>query len=107
MGAPSFTTTARTSLSGRDMSLIAPSCSRAARPSRQTTAGSYLASRPGLAWKLAAEIHGWVPAGLLDTYHDERHFAGARTLLHTQAQVALRRGNREHTPPAYAVQTAD
>jgi 2-polyprenyl-6-methoxyphenol hydroxylase-like FAD-dependent oxidoreductase len=46
-----------------------------------------------LAWKLAADIHGWAPAGLLDTYHDERHFAGARTLLHTQAQVALRRGH--------------
>jgi 2-polyprenyl-6-methoxyphenol hydroxylase-like FAD-dependent oxidoreductase len=45
-----------------------------------------------LAWKLAADIHGWAPAGLLDTYHDERHFAGARTMLHTQAQVALRRG---------------
>jgi 2-polyprenyl-6-methoxyphenol hydroxylase-like FAD-dependent oxidoreductase len=46
-----------------------------------------------LAWKLAADIHGWAPAGLLDTYHDERHLAGARTLLHTQAQVALRRGH--------------
>jgi 2-polyprenyl-6-methoxyphenol hydroxylase-like FAD-dependent oxidoreductase len=46
-----------------------------------------------LAWKLAADIHGWAPAGLLDTYHDERHFAGARALLQTQAQVALRRGH--------------
>jgi 2-polyprenyl-6-methoxyphenol hydroxylase-like FAD-dependent oxidoreductase len=45
-----------------------------------------------LAWKLAADIHGWAPAGLLDTYHAERHLAGARTLQHTQAQVALRRG---------------
>ncbi|MGC2654310.1 MAG: FAD-dependent monooxygenase [Mycobacterium sp.] len=45
-----------------------------------------------LAWKLAGKIHGWAPAGLLDSYHDERHFAGARTMLHTQAQVALRRG---------------
>ena len=45
-----------------------------------------------LAWKLAAAIGGWAPAGLLDTYHDERHFAGARALLQTQAQVALRRG---------------
>jgi hypothetical protein len=45
-----------------------------------------------LAWKLAAVIGGWVPAGLLDTYHDERHFAGARAMLQTQAQVALRRG---------------
>lgn len=46
-----------------------------------------------LAWKLAADIHGWASPELLDTYHDERHFAGARTMLHTQAQVALRRGN--------------
>lgn len=45
-----------------------------------------------LGWKLAAEVNGWAPPGLLDTYHDERHLAGARTLLHTQAQVALRRG---------------
>ena len=45
-----------------------------------------------LAWKLAAVIDGWAPAGLLDTYHHERHLAGARALLQTQAQVALRRG---------------
>lgn len=45
-----------------------------------------------LAWKLAAELGGWAPEGLLDTYHDERHLAGTRTMLHTQAQVALRRG---------------
>jgi prevent-host-death family protein len=45
-----------------------------------------------LAWKLAAVIGGWVPAGLLETYHSERHFAGTRALLQTQAQVALRRG---------------
>ncbi|HEX5405598.1 MAG TPA: FAD-dependent monooxygenase, partial [Pseudonocardiaceae bacterium] len=45
-----------------------------------------------LAWKLAAHIQGRAPAGLLDTYHDERHLANARALLHSQAQVALRRG---------------
>ncbi|MEI8413009.1 MULTISPECIES: FAD-dependent monooxygenase [unclassified Kribbella] len=45
-----------------------------------------------LAWKLGAAVHGWAPDGLLDSYHDERHLAGARTLLHTRAQVALRRG---------------
>src|ERR1039457_1883007 len=39
-------------------------------------------------------------AGLLDTYHDERHLAGERTLLHTRAQVALRRG---HDPAAEAL----
>ena len=46
-----------------------------------------------LAWKLAAVINGWAPPGLLDTYHGERHLAGARALLQTQAQVALRRGD--------------
>ncbi|MEV4399139.1 FAD-dependent monooxygenase [Nonomuraea sp. NPDC049607] len=45
-----------------------------------------------LAWKLAADLHGRAPAHLLDTYHGERHLAGARTMLHTRAQVALRRG---------------
>jgi hypothetical protein len=45
-----------------------------------------------LAWKLAADIRGWAPAGLLDTYHGERHLVGARAMLQTQAQVALRRG---------------
>ncbi|MYW14694.1 FAD-binding monooxygenase, partial [Streptomyces sp. SID2955] len=53
-----------------------------------------------LAWKLAAEVHGWAPPGLLDTYHSERHAAGARTLLHTRAQAALRRG---HDPAAEAL----
>ncbi|MGZ8614336.1 MAG: FAD-dependent monooxygenase [Actinomycetota bacterium] len=53
-----------------------------------------------LGWKLAAAIHGWAPPGLLDTYHDERHLAGERTLLHTRAQVALRRG---HDPAAEAL----
>ncbi|MFB4266123.1 FAD-dependent monooxygenase [Nonomuraea sp. GTA35] len=53
-----------------------------------------------LAWKLAADLHGTAPAGLLDTYHAERHHAGARTLLHTRAQVALRRG---HDPAAEAL----
>ncbi|GAA0838247.1 FAD-dependent monooxygenase [Streptosporangium amethystogenes subsp. fukuiense] len=46
-----------------------------------------------LAWKLAADLHGQAPAGLLDTYHTERHLAGVRTMLHTRAQVALRRGH--------------
>jgi 2-polyprenyl-6-methoxyphenol hydroxylase-like FAD-dependent oxidoreductase len=53
-----------------------------------------------LGWKLAATILGWAPDGLLDTYHEERHLAGERTLLHTRAQVALRRG---HDPAAEAL----
>lgn len=42
-----------------------------------------------LAWKLAAELRGWAPPGLLDTYHDERHAAGRRVVMHTLAQGAL------------------
>ena len=46
-----------------------------------------------LAWKLAATVHGWAPPGLLDTYSEERRVAAERTLLHTRAQVALRRAH--------------
>ncbi|GLZ39904.1 FAD-dependent oxidoreductase [Actinokineospora sp. NBRC 105648] len=39
-----------------------------------------------LGWKLAAEVQGRAPAGLLDTYHSERHPVGARVLHNTRAQ---------------------
>jgi 2-polyprenyl-6-methoxyphenol hydroxylase-like FAD-dependent oxidoreductase len=42
-----------------------------------------------LGWKLAAEIHGWAPAGLLDTYHAERHPVAADVLNNTRAQSEL------------------
>jgi 2-polyprenyl-6-methoxyphenol hydroxylase-like FAD-dependent oxidoreductase len=42
-----------------------------------------------LGWKLAADINGWAPSGLLNSYHAERHPAGARACLTTKAQVAL------------------
>jgi 2-polyprenyl-6-methoxyphenol hydroxylase-like FAD-dependent oxidoreductase len=42
-----------------------------------------------LGWKLAATVRGWAPAGLLDTYHDERYPVGQRVVMHTQAQTAL------------------
>jgi 2-polyprenyl-6-methoxyphenol hydroxylase-like FAD-dependent oxidoreductase len=42
-----------------------------------------------LGWKLAAEIAGWAPDGLLDTYHAERHPVGADVLNNTRAQSAL------------------
>ena len=47
-----------------------------------------------LGWKLAAQVQGQAPAGLLDSYHTERHAAGQRALLHTRAQRALT-GNGE------------
>jgi 2-polyprenyl-6-methoxyphenol hydroxylase-like FAD-dependent oxidoreductase len=61
-------------------------------PSGGVAVNAAMLDTVNLAWKLGAEIHGWAPRGLLDTYHHERHLAGVRTLLHTQAQVALRRG---------------
>jgi bifunctional hydroxylase/dehydrase len=42
-----------------------------------------------LGWKLAATVGGWAPAGLLDTYHSERHPVGARVLRNTRAQGTL------------------
>ncbi|MEV7598195.1 FAD-dependent monooxygenase [Kitasatospora sp. NPDC089797] len=42
-----------------------------------------------LGWKLAATVRGTAPAHLLDSYHVERHAAGARVLADTRAQVLL------------------
>jgi 2-polyprenyl-6-methoxyphenol hydroxylase-like FAD-dependent oxidoreductase len=42
-----------------------------------------------LGWKLAAQVRRWAPPGFVETYHTERHAAGARVLLNTRAQVAL------------------
>ena len=42
-----------------------------------------------LGWKLAAGVKGWAPAGLLDTYQNERHPVGQRVIMHTRAQTAL------------------
>ncbi|MGH3377679.1 MAG: FAD-dependent monooxygenase [Mycobacterium sp.] len=42
-----------------------------------------------LGWKLAAVIHGWAPAGLLDSYDAERRPVGERVAMHSQAQLAL------------------
>jgi len=42
-----------------------------------------------LGWKLAAEVGGWAPEGLLDSYHAERHPVAADVLDNTRAQVEL------------------
>lgn len=44
-----------------------------------------------LGWKLAAQVKGWAPEGLLDTYTAERHPVGAWVLDWTRAQIALMR----------------
>jgi hypothetical protein len=42
-----------------------------------------------LGWKLAAQLRGWAPEDLLDTYHAERHPVAADVLDNTRAQVEL------------------
>ncbi|MGH3882589.1 MAG: FAD-dependent monooxygenase [Pseudonocardiaceae bacterium] len=42
-----------------------------------------------LGWKLAAQVQCRASAGLLDSYHTERHPAAARVLHHTRAQRVL------------------
>ncbi|WP_151479983.1 rifampin monooxygenase [Streptomyces albicerus] len=42
-----------------------------------------------LGWKLAAEVGGWAPEGLLDSYQTERHPVAAAVLDNTRAQTVL------------------
>lgn len=51
-----------------------------------------------LGWKLAAQIHGWAPEPLLDSYHAERQPVAAAVLDNTRAQIEL--GSTEPGPRA-------
>ena len=51
-----------------------------------------------LGWKLAAEVAGWAPPGLLDSYQLERRPVAARVLHNTRAQVALMNPDPVTTP---------
>jgi rifampicin monooxygenase len=42
-----------------------------------------------LGWKLAAQLRGWAPDRLLDTYHAERHPVAEDVLNNTRAQMEL------------------
>jgi 2-polyprenyl-6-methoxyphenol hydroxylase-like FAD-dependent oxidoreductase len=46
-----------------------------------------------LGWKLAQVVKGISPDSLLDTYHRERHPAGARALKHTMVQSVVQRAD--------------
>ncbi|MFF3333588.1 SDR family NAD(P)-dependent oxidoreductase [Streptomyces sp. NPDC002888] len=48
-----------------------------------------------LGWKLAAQVGGHRPAGLLDSYHLERHAVGRRTLSNIRAQSLLLLGGAD------------
>ncbi|WP_371515381.1 FAD-dependent monooxygenase [Kitasatospora sp. NBC_01300] len=51
-----------------------------------------------LGWKLALVARGQAPETLLDTYHAERHAAGARLLRNTRAQALLAGDDEELAP---------
>ncbi|WP_103515324.1 FAD-dependent monooxygenase [Streptomyces sp. SM10] len=51
-----------------------------------------------LGWKLAAEVRGDAPEGLLDSYHTERHAVGADVLANIRAQTRLLLGGPEIEP---------
>ncbi|MFD5080812.1 FAD-dependent monooxygenase [Streptomyces sp. NPDC058371] len=51
-----------------------------------------------LGWKLAAEAAGTAPAGLLDSYHEERHRAGRRAMAIIDAQTLIMLGGPEIEP---------
>lgn len=53
-----------------------------------------------LGWKLAATVSGSAPAGLLDSYHAERHPVGQWVLDWTRAQAAI----MKPTPHARAIE---
>ena len=42
-----------------------------------------------LGWKLAAEIKGWAPSWLLDSYHVERHSAGQKLMYDVERQTSI------------------
>jgi hypothetical protein len=55
-----------------------------------------------LSWKLAGAVHGWLPAGLLDSYQAERHPVGAMVV---KASGNLIRLALAHTLPQRLART--
>jgi 2-polyprenyl-6-methoxyphenol hydroxylase-like FAD-dependent oxidoreductase len=51
-----------------------------------------------LGWKLAAQVAGWAPGDLLDSYHQERHRVVRRALTAIEAQASLLLGGPEVEP---------
>ncbi|MGN9776540.1 FAD-dependent monooxygenase [Micromonospora sp. H33] len=51
-----------------------------------------------LAWKLAAELHGWGNSALLDTYHQERHAVGSAMAEQAMVRNRIRHGQSDGRP---------
>ena len=73
--------------------LLAGDAAHIHHPSGGQGIGLGIQDAVNLGWKLAQVVNGSSPDTLLDTYHAERHPAGARVLEHTMAQSVLQRGD--------------
>jgi 3-(3-hydroxy-phenyl)propionate hydroxylase len=71
--------------------LLAGDAARIHSPAGGQGVGLGIQDAVNLGWKLARVVKGTSPDGLLDTYHAERHPAGARTLQYTMATSTLQR----------------
>lgn len=73
--------------------LLAGDAAHVHAPSGGQGIGLGIQDAVNLGWKLAQVVKGTAPEGLLDTYHAERHPAGARALQHTMAQSIMQRAD--------------
>ena len=71
--------------------LLAGDAAHVHSPSGGQGIGLGIQDAVNLGWKLAQVVRGVSPETLLDTYHAERHPAGARALRQTMAMSALQR----------------
>jgi 2-polyprenyl-6-methoxyphenol hydroxylase-like FAD-dependent oxidoreductase len=78
--------------------LLAGDAAHAQMPAGGQALNLGLQDAVNLGWKLAAEVAGRAAPGLLDSYHGERHPAGARTHANIGAQVMLLLGGPELDP---------
>ena len=69
-------------------------------PSPGVALGAGLLDSVNLGWKLAADIQGWAPDGLLDTYHDERRLAARATCCTRKPRS--RSGAATTRPPSHS-----
>ncbi|WP_327090930.1 FAD-dependent monooxygenase [Nonomuraea sp. NBC_01738] len=67
--------------------LLAGDCAHLVAPFGARGLNSGVPDAENAAWKLAAVLHGWAPADLLETYHDERHAAALENLDVTAATM--------------------
>ncbi|MEP7055247.1 MAG: FAD-dependent monooxygenase [Actinomycetota bacterium] len=89
-----FTDATRQAVAYRDRRvLLAGDAAHIQHPAGGQGIGLGVQDAVNLGWKLAQVVKEISRDGLLDTYHEERHPAGARALQHSMAQSVLQRGD--------------